>query len=463
MRKFFGGHSLIGVTIIISVFILAVFLRFFELDSQGPWTDEIASWWYLRHLDTVFYRESHSPLFYGILRFFLGKDATISGIRHFVAAVSVIHLIELFFLGQLALKKRAFLLFWVFICLNPADIVHARMARHYSWLLEGVLVYFLLWKIDSPRWMRMIAGVFIAFTHVFAVIPITLLAMFDFYRHRRVKDLAISLIPSFISLGYYAVRFYTFGSEKVMSNISWVKSNSWIFLSSTITQFFGDSYPRFEFYPVPPALAAVIFAITLVSIIYYRKQSGRMFFFIFISSMILVEILSPWANFRVNRFVIYLSGLWLFALADSLEDAKDYVFYPVLICPVLYLIYLNPLLDFPWERERVQQWNKVNGREAVSQKLVCMNIYQSEYFGMKYGPCMEQALLLDSTKPILFFDLNGTETYAVARFVSSMNVTDYIPLDIRGLIVRFDPKENPVPVPVKKLKKNKVKNGKSKK
>ncbi len=107
MRKYFEDHSLTGVVIIFCAFALAVFLRFFDLSDQSPWTDEIASWWYLRHLDTVFFRESHTPLFYGLLRFFLGPDATISGIRHFVAAISVIHLIEFFFLGQMALKKQA--------------------------------------------------------------------------------------------------------------------------------------------------------------------------------------------------------------------------------------------------------------------------------------------------------------------------------------------------------------------
>ncbi len=461
MRKFFGGHSLVGVAIIISVFILAVFLRFYDLGTQGPWTDEIASWWYLRHIDTVFYRESHSPLFYGILRIFLGKDATLSGIRHFVAAISVIHLIELFFLGQLALKKRAFLIFWVFICLNPADIVHARMARHYSWLLEGVLVYFLLWKINAPRWMKMLSGIFAAFIHVFAVIPIAALAFYDFYLNRRRKELAISLIPCFLPLAYYAVRFITFGNSKVLSNISWVKSTSYIFLTSTITQLFGDSFPRFEFYPVEPILAGVIFAATLVPIFYYRKQSGRIFFIVFISSIILVEILSPWANFRVNRFVIYLSGFWLFAIADSLEDAKDYIFFPVIICPFLYLMYFNPLYNFPWERERVEQWERVSENETDAQKLICMNIYQSEYFGKDYENCVDKVLLIDTKKPVLFFDLNGTETYAVGGFVKTMNVTEYLPLDYGGLIVRFDPKVI-IPPPETK-KKPKGKNGKSKK
>ncbi len=442
MRKFFEGHSLIGVVIIISVFILAVFLRFNDLNSQGPWTDEIASWWYVRHLDTVFYRESHTPLFYGILRVFLGEDATISGIRHFVGAVSVIHLVEFFFLGQLALKKRAFLLFWVFVCLNPADIVHARMARQYSWLLEGVLVYFLLWKISAPYWLRLITGIFMCSLHLFVVIPVTILAAYDFYSSRNWKQFFLNLIPCFVPGIYYITRIISFGQNKVLENVVWNKSDFWTHLKLTLTQLFGDAFPRLEFYPVSIILATLLFILSMIPLIYFKKNSSRIFFLIFVFSFLTIEILTPWTNLRVSRYLIYLSGLWLFALSESLEDVKDYIFYPVLLAPVMYLFYFNPLLGHPWERERFEQWKEIKTSQALPQELVCMNIYQAEYYGVKHTACRELDYQIDSGKPLLFFDLNGTETYVISPLIKSMRVTEYIPLEKGGLIVRFDPKLN---------------------
>lgn len=438
MRKFFEGHSLTGVVIIFSAFALAVLLRFFDLSDQSPWTDEIASWWYLRHLDTVFYRESHSPLFYGILRFFLGPDATISAIRYFVASVSVIHLIEFFFLGQLALSKRAFLIFWVFVCLNPADIVHARMARHYSWLLEGMLVYFLLWKIGSKQWLRILVGTFTAYIHIFAVIPIAVMGAYDFYRERKWRDFLLSLVPCFLAGIYYLARIVTLGSAKVVSNIWWVKTTLFTFLSSITTQFLGDSFPRFEFYPVSPWLAAIVVGGSGLFLIYKRKPSAMVFILIGAASIITIEALIPWANFRVNRYVIYLSGIWLFALADSLENVKSYIYYPVLALPLIYLVSFNPLFNYSWENERVELWKAFQLTYKTPQRLVCANEYQNEYYGLE-GDCVKRVKAVDVTKPLLFFDLNATQTFVTAPFLKTMKVTDYMAPDYGGVFVKFDP------------------------
>ncbi len=189
MRKFFEGHSLIGVVIILSVFIFAVALRYFDISAQSPWMDELASWWYMRNLSEVWGRESHSPLYYALLRLFTG-NSDIGTLRIFTATVSVIHLIECFFLGQLAFKKKHFLLFWILICLNPADIVYARMARHYSWLFEGVLIYYLLWRIKAPLWLQALNGAFMGFIHVFALIPVSFLALYRFWRE--IKNIFLS-------------------------------------------------------------------------------------------------------------------------------------------------------------------------------------------------------------------------------------------------------------------------------
>lgn len=454
MRKFFEGHSLVGVVIILSAFVLAVLLRFYDLSSQSPWTDEIATWWYVRHLDQVFVRESHTPLFYGLIRIFLGNDPTISAIRHFVASVSVIHLLEFFFLGQLALSKRAFLAFWVFACLNPADIIHARMARQYAWLLEGVLVYFLLWRIRAPWYLKMLNVTFMSFIHIFAIIPILALGAWDLYKERKGKDIILAFASVIPVCLYYSIRFLEFGQTKVLSNVSWVKSSLYSFLWATLVQFLGDSFPRLVFYPVSPVLAFCVFLASLAVIFYYRRPSAWTFLFISIVSVVVIEMAAPWVNFHVNRYVLYLSGLWIFALAEALGETKYQIFYPVLCLPLVYVMIFNPFLLIPWEREKVEEWREFVRNENRQQIVECVNDYQSEYFKLGHqGGCALQISTINLRKPFLFFDLNGTDTYVTAPFLKYMQVVKYVPLNFSGVIVKFAPDEDLTKVVLKKTAK----------
>ncbi len=162
----------------------------------------------------------------------------------------------------------------------------------------------------------------------------------------------------------------------------------------------------------------------------------------------------PFTSFRVNRYLIYLSGFWLYAIADSLEDVKDYIFYPVMVMPVLFLLYFNPLLNYPWEDARVERWKAYRKSEPDTQFLVCANDYQNEYYDFKPGgECLDRVLLIDNTKPFIFFDMTGTQTYIVASFLEKMDVTDYFPGDFGGVMMKFTPKKIIQKVVKKKKKK----------
>lgn len=440
MRKFFQGHSPVGVALLFSVFALAVFLRLFDLSTQSPWTDEIATWWYVKNLDQVFLRESHTPLFYGILRVFFGDDPTIFGIRLFVASLSILHLIEFFFLGQLALGKRAFLVFWVLVCLSPADIVFARMARHYAWLLEGTLVYYLLWRTGVSKKLQVLTAAFMGGLHLFFMIPALVLGGIDFFRGKK-KEALIGLVPVGIMGTYYLVRTISFGSEKVLGNVSWVRTESFTYLSSLVTQFLGDAYPRFEYYPVTPEIAGVFFALSLGVLFYFKRPSSLHFLLIFAASVVFVEFLSPWVNLRVNRYLIYLPGLLSFALAESLGELRDRFLYPVLVLPLLWIVLFNPFKNFPWERERVEAFQTALSRENFEQVLVCANDYQTDYFKLpRPRPCHEEALSLVPQKSLLFFDLLGAQKFVMARFLGEMNVTSVENFDHGSVLVQFVPK-----------------------
>ncbi len=441
MRKYFEGHSLTGVVIILSVFLLGLILRFYDPSSLSPWTDELASWWYLRHLDEVFGRESHSPVYYGILRLFLGSDATISGIRTFTAAISAIHLVEFFFLGQRVFKRNQFLVFWILICLSPADIVYARMARHYSWLLEGILVYALLCRGNYPRWLRFVTATFMGFLHVFSLIPIGVISVFDFLKKRKWKPLILDLLPMTPVLFYYVLRVMFFGEKHVARNVSWNSDGLLPFLELCMTQFLGDAYPHYIFDPVNRWVAGFIVGSTFLLILWKKKESGILFFLMILGSLIAIEVLAFWLNLRVNRYVIYLIGLWILALTDILESEKEYVPVIVLGLSLLLVLYCNPLKVYPWENEKVEVWKDFKSTSTGMPELVCSNRYQSDYYGLNAPVlCRDELKSVDFHRPLLFFDLNGLDTVLLVQLMESMDVVDYRALKF-GVMARFTPKE----------------------
>ncbi len=441
MRKYFEGHSLTGVVIILSVLFLGLFLRFYDPGSLSPWTDELASWWYLRHLDVVFSRESHSPVYYGVLRLFLGSDATIAGIRTFTAAISAIHLVEFFFLGQRVFKKNQFLVFWILICLNPTDIVYARMARHYSWLLEGILVYALLWRGEFPRWMRFVTGTFMGLIHIFALIPIGLIGLFDFRKHRNMNALIMDLLPCGPILIYYAVRILSFGEKHVASNVSWNADGFFQYLQLTMTQFLGEAYPHSLFYPVEPWFAAFVVMGSFLLILWKRKDSGLLFFLMILGSLFAIEVLSFWLNLRVNRYVIYLIAFWIMALSDLVPEDNRIIPFGVLIFSLMAIVVVNPLRTFPWEESKVQEWRNFSAGYPNTSQLVCSNRYQSDYYHLKAPPlCRDAFVSIDFKKDLIFFDLNGNDTFLIIQLMNFMDVTDFRPLKF-GVMAKFTPKE----------------------
>ncbi|MFL5785951.1 MAG: hypothetical protein ACJ76H_15135 [Bacteriovoracaceae bacterium] len=440
MRKFFEGHSLVGVVILFCVFFFAVFLRFYDIGTQSPWTDELASWWYLRHLDMVWVRESHSPLYYALLRVFTGPSGDLSTLRVFSAVISVIHLIECFFLGQLVFDKKRFLLFWILICLNPADIVYARMARHYAWLMEGILVYYLLWRIRAPFWLELLTGAFMGFIHVFAVIPISFLAMYRWWNDRRTRELCWRLICTNLIVVYYVLRILFLGHESVRSNVSWNSLGSIKFWSSLLTQFLGDAYPRFEFFPVNAWLALGVVGLTGIFILVRRKESGILYIGILVASLLVIEALSFWLNLRTNRYLIYLLAFWIVAFVDSFKDVKQWQAISIMGVVVSFLFFQNPIRTFPWEKEKVSEWKEFRMKYPGTQELVCSNIYQSDYYDLhSVELCRKDFLHVDRQGPLLFFDLNGNDIFVAVQLMQEMDVEDYSKLKY-GLIARFVPK-----------------------
>lgn len=441
MLKFFKDYSLTGVVLIFSTFALAVILRVTNLSAQSPWTDELASFYFLRHLSQVFEHESHSPLYYAVLRLVLGSEASLLSIRFFSAILSIIHLVVAFFIGQRIFTKNQMLLFWIFICLNPLDIIYARMGRHYGWLLESVLIFALWIRVSAPTWWVSFWAAILGFVHVFAIIPVFLLSLFEYLEKKDLKRFLIIAASSGMIVFYYLMRVFFLGHQKVGSNVSWNTEGFLAFMRSLVLQFLGDAYPRSQFFE--PSLIWGLLLLVVVSgfFIWKKSRPGLEFLIIALVSIAFIEVVDLfWINLRINRYLIYLSPLMFLAVAQTWKEVKEWQVIVVLGLFLGGLLYVNPIAIYPWDDDAVLVWKEEISQRPKMQTFICANHYQSLYYDLKtVHPCIRALSELDYKRPIQMFDLNSNDRLAVLFLMERMKITHYRKVN-NSLIIFFDPK-----------------------
>lgn len=408
MRKLLQDYSLIGVVLLFSSFAVGIFLRTYDLSSLSTWSDEIASWYFAKHLDQVFVTESHTPFYYSFIRFFFGSDPNIASIRVFSALISILHLIVFFFLGQKAFEKNKFIIFFILIALNPIDIVFARMGRHYSWLLESVLLFILLLRLNKSIWMLAVQAFIASFLHVFGLIPITIALVFDYIKNKNLKRLLIVMSTAGSVLIYYLLRFLIFGKEKVASNVGWNSSTFFVFIKSLAVQFLGGTYPRDTVYPVSLVLSIFVLLLLFGFILYKRKLSSLYFFTTLVFALLFIELMGLFGmNLRISRLIVYLSGLLILAIADSFERPGNWVPTAVFILSLTYITYLNPIKTYEWNDEAVKKWHSFKSHYTYAQEVICTTNYQADYYQLDTNLCLNPQLI-DKNKPVIFFIVHGS-------------------------------------------------------
>jgi hypothetical protein len=443
MHKTFHGHSHLGVAILGLGLVLGLLLRFYNLGDQSPWSDELASWYYKDHLQEVFYRESHSPLYYLLLRIFLPAGADIYALRLFSAVVSTLHLGAFFWLGRRLLGPSAGGLFFLLMCLNPADIAYARMARHYAWLLEGTVLFYLLLRLHARTWVISLCAVFLSFLHIFALIPIWVMLGVDYIKFKHAgRALALWGASSLVLL-YYLLRMLMLGSARVAENLLWNTSDFFSFWQNILTQFLGNHYPRSGFYPIALEPAATLVLGGVIFLLWRQRASGRLFLLVLLTSLVAVEFINAfWINLRVERYLIYLCGLFSLALADSIKHPRDWHLAGALAVSLGILAFIfNPWPSYPWDDEAVVSWQDFRSQHQAEQVLICATRYQAAYYGFGDAQlCEGFPLAYDPQRPLLFFDLNYDQKRLHAVLImQNMQVVDFR-RQPHSLLVFFKPR-----------------------
>ena len=430
-----------GVVLFSFSILFGTFLRLYDLDSVSPWSDEVSSWFYLRHLDLIFSSETHSPFYYSLLRLILGEDATVYGIRLVSALMSLFHLSLALFLGRKIFSPNQLLLFCLLIFLNPADIVYARMGRHYAWFLESVLLFILWLRIKSPTWWLALVAFGMGFLHAFAVIPIAFFMAQEWRENRQTKRSLVVVLSSFGFLLYSLSRLLVLGKEKVVENLIWNETSTFEHILSVAKLFLGEAWPRNQFFPVPLTLSLLVLGVSLAWLFDTSRKSFLNFLSLVLISFTVGLVISQFGvNLQVDRYFIFLIPVWMMALVDSSREPKNWILVLMLLLSSTYLVYLKPLVPYAWDDETVEIFRAYAASDSSRSQLICASRAQNEYYQLNAPlPCLSAVQKMDRKKPLIFLDLSGNDRLTMLFLNQEMNVLEHKKIN-HSRIILFEPR-----------------------
>lgn len=243
---------------LLTILIVAVILRFYQLDFQSPWLDELHTLIetnpelsYKEFYDLMLHREQMPHLYYIIVRMvnvIFGE--TLFGIRAFSALIGTISVYVIFLLGKELYSKKAGYISAIFLSINHTHIFYSQEIRPYILLCLFTCVSFLLFikflkrqKLKLAIYYGLSVGLMIS-THFFGlfVLASQLVLMAIFLKSS--KDINKFVKLSLISGGVILLMFIP--SMPVLLKVSklssfWIQPASPRFFLETINGFFGNS------------------------------------------------------------------------------------------------------------------------------------------------------------------------------------------------------------------------------
>ncbi len=171
-----------STVILIIIFAIGIFLRFFKLGGQSVWIDEFCTARFAANKDLimvfwdVFAKDMHPPMFYMLEHIFCGIFGYSElSLRFLPFVFGVISMFVFYRFVRAFFSEETSLIATALFCLNPYQIYYAQEARNYTMFLvvSMLMMYYFLMSIKYNSFM---AGPFVfwsvlgIYTHAFAVI-----------------------------------------------------------------------------------------------------------------------------------------------------------------------------------------------------------------------------------------------------------------------------------------------------
>jgi mannosyltransferase len=275
--KWIKEHS-----ILLLLLLTAAFLRFYKLDYQSLWIDEIFTVniaapenSFAQIFDFLKVNDPHPPFYYFLIHiFFCLFGYTAFVLKLFSAMVGVLGILSIYFLGKEILNKRVGLIAAYLTTFNYFHIFYSQEGRMYSLLFftTCLAVLYLLRFIKTPNYKSILLFVMfstlMAYSHFFGVFMlISFYGIILFYTMN--SDDKKNRLKLAIASGLMTIVLYIPAIIVVFSNQQrdsfWIQAPNFKTFDLMLGEFFGYN----------STLKALVMVIFGASIIYYFIQRKR--------------------------------------------------------------------------------------------------------------------------------------------------------------------------------------------
>ncbi len=252
---FNSKNKFITITIS-SILIAGITFRFYNLNIENFWIDEMVTFWVTDPLITIndtINRNIESDLhfFFNLLLklYFSITSYEISFGRHLPAALSILSIFSILYLSTI-LKTKNYIFLLFLISFNIYLIKYAQELRSYSlifFLTSISLIFF--FKITDKNYKKknlitfffIVSQILIVLTHIYGLIIIFSFIIFDFIAYYKFKEKNIYLHISNLITGIISLIFLIIYLKSISHTVDWYpKIELKFFTNFYFSKFFGS-------------------------------------------------------------------------------------------------------------------------------------------------------------------------------------------------------------------------------
>lgn len=271
--------------ILIALVLIGSFLRFYQLDHQSLWLDEIFSVniaapgnSFGQIFDFLKVNDPHPPFYYFLVHTcFCVFGYTSFVLKAFSAVIGVLGIVSIYFLGREIANKRVGQLAAFLTTFNYFHLFYSQEGRMYSllFLTSCLAATFLLRFIKTPTYKSMawfaVFSTFMAYSHFFGVFMLiafyAIILLYIIKSNDRSHRLKLALASGLLTIILYIPAIIVVFSNQQRDSF-WIQAPKMKTFDLMLGEFFGYN----------STLKALILVIFGASIIYYfvkRKRSSK--------------------------------------------------------------------------------------------------------------------------------------------------------------------------------------------
>lgn len=319
-----------------------IFFRFYKLDRQSLWTDELYSvyasslenwqqfWNYLAS-------DPHPPLFQILLSIWIHINPTGNEVytKLFPVLISIFNLFVLLFLTKGWEKKRRFL-FLLLFSFSPGAIYYAQEVRSYSLLLclsSFIVVLFDSFLSDIQNKKRYVSlailSICISYVHLFGFIFVGFLYFLFWIYFLGLKDNRrnlVFLLGVVTFIAYLPFVFQLLSGDKI-ATASWIDPPNLVLYLSYYSLYFYTSKKFLFLTVIVPAVLFLLIIYQLVKKIFRKGgfsvlRLSEMYLLVAIFVIIVTSIFSFYKPIVTNRNWIVTLPLVFMFVSEKISESK---------------------------------------------------------------------------------------------------------------------------------------------